>query len=134
MIKESSRLLSELFGNLVGSNKLVEVNGTGEINRMDVTALREELDKANLQLDGSRGVLIERMNDHREDQGQGIVMELLDIATNSKKFAMSVEIDRMDVTTLREEIDKASLQMDGSRELLIDQLNANHERGCQDSE
>ena len=69
-IKESNRLLEELLD--VVAKKLVGINGgTGdEIDRLDVTVLREELGEANLQLDGSREVLIDRLTAHRQDQNQ----------------------------------------------------------------
>lgn len=57
-IKESPRLLVELLDSLTGSNK----------DHMDVATLRGELQEADLELDGSRDILVDRLKTHRQGQ------------------------------------------------------------------
>jgi hypothetical protein len=62
-IKESNRLLVELLESNVSSNA-----SDGDIDKLDVATLREELEEADLELDGSREVLVNRLKTHRQDQ------------------------------------------------------------------
>jgi hypothetical protein len=61
-IEESNRLLKELLECSVCFHKPVG-------DRLDVTALREKLEEANLELDGSREVLADRLETNRQGQG-----------------------------------------------------------------
>jgi len=65
-ITESRRLLEELLDTLMCSNEPVEEahNFTSKIDQMDVTTLRKDLEEANLELDGSREVLLDRLKTH----------------------------------------------------------------------
>jgi hypothetical protein len=63
-VRESRRLLEELLNSLVRSNK--PKNNSSEIDQMDVTTLRKELGTANLELDGSRELLVDRLKTHRQ--------------------------------------------------------------------
>ena len=73
-IQESKHLLSELFDSL--SELFDRLSCPMEYNRIDVdhmsvNVLREEIEKANLDLDGSREVLVERLKAHRADGSSG---------------------------------------------------------------
>lgn len=60
-VKESNKLLLELF-----TERLSYVYDATKIDQMNVFRLREELDAACLELDGSREVLVNRLKAHRE--------------------------------------------------------------------
>jgi len=66
-IAESHRLLSELFEALVSFHNRIPNKNTKSKNadELDVTSLREELEKMDLELDGSREVLVKRLNASR---------------------------------------------------------------------
>jgi hypothetical protein len=66
-IQESKHLLSELFDSL---SCRIEYNRI-DVDHMSVNVLREEIEKANLDLDGSREVLVERLKAHKEDGSSG---------------------------------------------------------------
>ena len=66
-VEESNRLLKELVGAYVSSrgnsgnnHDAAAAADDDEADRLDVTALREELQRAGLEVDGSRGVLVNR--------------------------------------------------------------------------
>ena len=71
-LKESSKLLSELLvytnnpvGHIHYSPVVKDGNGTVEdADNLDVTSLRERLEKANIDVDGSREMLVERWKEH----------------------------------------------------------------------
>ena len=52
------------------SNKLEEKNPRSEIDRLDVTNIREEHERVNFELDGSREVLVDRLKTHRQAMGK----------------------------------------------------------------
>mmetsp|Transcript_58656 Transcript_58656/g.63315 ORF Transcript_58656/g.63315 Transcript_58656/m.63315 type:complete len:91 (-) Transcript_58656:335-607(-) len=67
-IEESPRLLVELLtfckvtqhhSSSVGSSDNIE-----DVTKLDVTALRERLTEANLDIDGNQEILIERLKEH----------------------------------------------------------------------
>ena len=62
-IKESNRLLVELLESNVSSNA-----SDGDIDKLDVAILRAKLENADLELDGSREILVDRLKTHRQDQ------------------------------------------------------------------
>jgi len=62
-IKESPELLEGLLDGV--ANRVKPDKCQDSIDLMDVTTLRKELDDANLQLDGSREILVERLKAHR---------------------------------------------------------------------
>jgi hypothetical protein len=68
-IKESNRLLEELLGLACSKKRLTKTN-TSKIDQMDVTALREELDEEDLEVDGSREVLVDRLETYRQGQSR----------------------------------------------------------------
>jgi len=69
-LMESRKLLSELLvyvadGRKQYSSVVKGGNGTLEdADNLDVTSLRERLEKANLEIDGSREMLVERWKEH----------------------------------------------------------------------
>jgi hypothetical protein len=67
-IEESTRLLSELLDSLSRFHGPKLTNNEDDVDRMDVVTLREQLREANLELDGSREVLVERLKAHRQDE------------------------------------------------------------------
>ena len=96
-LKESSDLLEELL--VYTSNKLVTTRNPTTTTPLflDNCALREQLEDANLALDGSRAILVHRLRVYREQQ-------------------------HIDVGTLREHLENANLPLDGSREMLVSRL------------
>ena len=67
-IRESNRLLEELLDSLASSVKPVKSNLEKVVDELNVTSLREELQEADVELDGSREVLVERLKTHRQAQ------------------------------------------------------------------
>lgn len=65
-IKESKRLLLELPKFAIYSKNLD--NYSDEIDKWDVTNIRDELAKENLELDGSREILVDRLLTHWRNQ------------------------------------------------------------------
>jgi hypothetical protein len=65
-VRESPRLLEELHKHVTRSNNPQEKHPRSEIDKLDVTNIREELERANLELDGSREVLVDRLKTHRQ--------------------------------------------------------------------
>ena len=68
-IVESSRLLHELIDALTAHDKIEVKYRPDEkyIDGLDVTALRNELEEKNLELDGSREVLVQRLKTFRRE-------------------------------------------------------------------
>ena len=78
-IKESLRLVTELLEN--SSLKFVSKrnsepykknkkanNNVAEVDDLDVTSIREELQEAKLEVDGSREILVERLKKHQQEK------------------------------------------------------------------
>jgi len=66
-IRQSNRLLEELLDSVLLSNKPGgDPEYQNDIDHLDVGALRDELQEANLPLDGSREVLVNRLKEHRQ--------------------------------------------------------------------
>jgi len=64
-IQESNRLLEELFHSVTDVHR---PKGDDEIDLMDVTTLRNCLQKAKLDLDGSREMLVDRWKNYQKEQ------------------------------------------------------------------
>jgi hypothetical protein len=67
-VQESKRLLTELFKSASGklaASKNVDVDDN-DLNFLDVTSLREQLEDAKLEVDGSREIIIERLKNHQQ--------------------------------------------------------------------
>ena len=60
MVVESNRLLEELFKSNSSSSSS-SINAVVDVENLDVTTLREKLVYANLEIDGCRNILIERL-------------------------------------------------------------------------
>ena len=70
-VKESNRLLEELLLELVSrKNWLQWREGTNNDNAddLDVTSIREELQEAKLEVDGSREILVERLKKYHQEK------------------------------------------------------------------
>ena len=63
-IKESNKLKDEVLDHVLNSTKAVA--NESDYSQMDVSTLRTELQEANLDLDGSRAMLVERLKTYRE--------------------------------------------------------------------
>ena len=61
MVVESNRLLEELFKSNSSSSSSSSSNAVVDVENLDVTTLREKLVYANLEIDGCRNILIERL-------------------------------------------------------------------------
>ena len=69
-VQESTRILTELLGKLsdqlaLKNNPSTNIDNIDDINKMDVITLRENLTEANLDVDGSREILIKRLRDYK---------------------------------------------------------------------
>uniref|UniRef100_A0A7S4AE50 BTB domain-containing protein n=1 Tax=Pseudo-nitzschia australis TaxID=44445 RepID=A0A7S4AE50_9STRA len=69
-IEESNRLLREIIWHIslgyLHSSKFDSECYNNEVDRLDVASLREQLRAANLEVDGSRELLIKRIKEYRE--------------------------------------------------------------------
>jgi len=63
-------------------------------------------------------------------ESNGLLTELLDAATSSKKESKGDDVDQLSVSALRMELDEANLELDWSREILISRLKS-HRQGTQ---
>ena len=68
-VEESNKLLVELLNATTSSIKCNVEDSSDEFDSLDIAALREELGRANLPLDGSREVVVERLRTFRQRQG-----------------------------------------------------------------
>jgi hypothetical protein len=70
MVVESNQLLEELF-KFVTFNPYTELSSSSAVfdgENLDVTTLREKLVHANLEIDGSRNILIERLKKYQQEK------------------------------------------------------------------
>ena len=74
-IKESNRFLSELLEAFTCPDEAEKDDCPKKFEYVDIAGLREELEYANLELDGSREVLLERLKTYREQQDKEEVQE-----------------------------------------------------------
>ena len=67
-IEESTKLLKEFVDRAMMAKEDMPSNTSTEVDKMDVGTLRKHLDEANLELDGSREILVDRLANHRQNQ------------------------------------------------------------------
>lgn len=67
-VKESDRLMEELLVSLSRAAKSVQDKDSKDVDQMSVNNILQELETADLELDGTREILVNRLKAHRESQ------------------------------------------------------------------